>query len=117
MKFGKRSRDQITADVLKEVPSDCLEKLARSLSEMCWDKLPGGVDVLLDGNGTKGCGCNEPNQVQGDRCFCVRCEKSWATFGSVRSSTTVRKCADGVCAEDARRCLFVLLLKAAELSR
>ena len=44
-------------------------------------ELPGGVDVLFDGNGTKGCVCNEPNQVQGDRCFCVRCEKSWATFG------------------------------------
>ena len=34
---GKGSPDQITADVLKALPPECLEKLARSLSLMCWD--------------------------------------------------------------------------------
>ena len=37
LKYVKGSPDQITADVLKELPPNCLEKLARSLSEMCWD--------------------------------------------------------------------------------
>ena len=38
LKNGKGSPDQITADVLKALPSECLEKLARSLSLMCWDR-------------------------------------------------------------------------------
>ena len=37
LKNGKGSPDQITADVLKALPPECLEKLARSLSLMCWD--------------------------------------------------------------------------------
>ena len=37
--------------------------------------------------------------------------------GSSRSLHAVRKCAHGVCAEDAHRCRLFLLLKAAELSR
>ena len=37
LKNGKGSPDQITADVLKALPPDCLEKLARSLSLTCWD--------------------------------------------------------------------------------
>ena len=37
LKNGKGSPDQITADVLKALPPACLEKLARSLSLMCWD--------------------------------------------------------------------------------
>ena len=35
LKNGKGSPDQITADVLKALPPECLEKLARSLSLMC----------------------------------------------------------------------------------
>ena len=37
LKNGKGSPDQFTADVLKALPLECLEKLARSLSVMCWD--------------------------------------------------------------------------------
>ena len=37
LKNGKGSPDQFTADVLKALPPECLEKLARSLSLMCWD--------------------------------------------------------------------------------
>ena len=37
LKNGKGSPDQITADVLKALLPECLEKLARSLSLMCWD--------------------------------------------------------------------------------
>ena len=37
LKNGKGSPDQITADVLKALPPECLEKLARSLSLMCWN--------------------------------------------------------------------------------
>ena len=37
LKNGKGSPDQITADVLKALPPERLEKLARSLSLMCWN--------------------------------------------------------------------------------
>ena len=37
LKNGRGSPDQITADVLKALPPECLVKLARSLSLMCWD--------------------------------------------------------------------------------
>ena len=37
LKNGKGSPDQVTADVLKALPPECLEKLVRSLSLMCWD--------------------------------------------------------------------------------
>ena len=37
LKNGKGSPDQITADVLKALPPECLEQLARSLSLMCWN--------------------------------------------------------------------------------
>ena len=37
LKNGKGSPDQITADVLKALPPECLEKLARSLTLMCWN--------------------------------------------------------------------------------
>ena len=38
-KNGKGSPDQITADVLKVLPPECLEQLARSLSLMCWENV------------------------------------------------------------------------------
>ena len=37
LKNRKDSPDQITADVLKALPPECLEQLARSLSLMCWN--------------------------------------------------------------------------------
>ena len=37
LKNGKGSPDQITTDVLKALPPECLEQLARSLSLMCWN--------------------------------------------------------------------------------
>ena len=37
LKNGKGSPDQITADVLKALLPECLEKMARSLSLMCWN--------------------------------------------------------------------------------
>ena len=37
LKNGKGPPDQITADVLKALPPERLEKLGRSLSLMCWD--------------------------------------------------------------------------------
>ena len=52
--------------------------------------------MLFDGNGTMSCGWYEFVQVQADRCF--KCAMP----------TAVRECADGVYAEDARRCWSVL---------
>ena len=37
LKNRKDSPDQITADVLKALPPECLEQLARSLSLLCWN--------------------------------------------------------------------------------
>ena len=37
LKNGKGSPDQITADVLKALPPECLEQLARLLPLMCWN--------------------------------------------------------------------------------
>ena len=67
LKNGKGSPDQITADVLKALPPECLEKLARSLSVMM--NFPEG---LFDGSGTKSGGCYVFVQVQAGRWF-VRC--------------------------------------------
>ena len=41
--------------------------------------------VFVDGDGSESGGCNVLDQVQAYLLDCVRCEKSWATFGSSRS--------------------------------
>ena len=41
----------------------------------------------------------------------MRCEKCWATLAQFAPSIAVRECADCVCAVDARRCWFVLLVE------
>ena len=106
LKYGKGSPDQITADVLKELPSDCLEK-------------PGGMDLFLDSSGTKSCGCNEPGQIQADR-WIARDEKSVRLrLAQFTPSAAVREWFRlGLCRRYTRMLggLF-LLLKAAELSR
>ena len=108
LKNGKGSPDQITADVLKALLLECLEKLARSLSTTCWDmSFPGRLAVLYDGNGSESGGCNVLDQVQSTSLGCVRCEKSWATFGSSHSSTEIRERTNCVCAEDACLCWTV----------
>ena len=60
---------------LEGTASGLSRKLTRSLSEMLGHELPGGVEVLFDGNGTKSCGCNEAGQVQADR-WVVRNEEA-----------------------------------------
>ena len=63
LEYGKGSPDQITADVLKEPPPDCLQKLAKiAFPDVLGHALPREVDVRFDGDG-----CNEPGRVQADR--------------------------------------------------
>ena len=85
------------------------KKLARSLSQMCWDvNLPEEWMLFLDGNGTKSCGCNEPGQNQADR-WVVRDEESTVQhLAQFTPSTAVRECSDCVCAEDTRESCVVL---------
>ena len=67
-KCGKRSPDQITADVLKALPVECLEKVGEIVvGDVLRHELLGCMDVLLDGKGTKSGGCNVLDQVQADR--------------------------------------------------
>ena len=117
LKYGKGSADQITADVLKELPRDCLEKRAISVRDVLGHELPIGMDGLFDDNGTKSCGCNEPCQVQADRCI-VRDEKNLGYIWLNSLPPLRYESSDCVCAEDRRGCWVVFwLLKAAELSR
>ena len=104
LKNGKGSPDQITADVLKALPPECLEKLARSLSLMCF---PRRLAVLYDGNGSESGGCNVLDEVQA-YCWAVCDAKSLGLrMAQLAPSTAVRECADCACAEDTCRCWFV----------
>ena len=68
LKNGKGSSDQITADVLDALPPKCSEKLARSLSRMCWEMIfPEDWLCSLTDMAPKMVGA------------CARCGKSWAT--------------------------------------
>ena len=70
--------------------------------------LPGRLAVFFHGNGPES-GWNVPDQVQAFRWHDARGEKFWATYGSSHSlPTAVRKCADGVCAEDTTQMLLFL---------
>ena len=58
--------------------------------------------MLFDSNGTDSAGCNVFVQVQADR-WLVRDAQNPGL------STVIRECADGDCAEHARRCFRVLV--------
>ena len=112
LKNGKGSLDQITADVLKALPPECLEKLVRSLSLMCWNMdFPEGLVVFVDSDGSESGGCNVLDQVQA-YCWIVCDAKSLGLrLAQVTPSTEIRKCVDCVCAEDARRCWLLFAVE------
>ena len=113
LKNGKRSPDQTTADVLKALPPECLEKLARSLSliDVLGHGFPGRLAVFVDGDGSESGGCNVLDQVQ-TYCWTVCDAKSLRLrLAQVTPSTEIRECADCVCAEDTCRCWFVFAVE------
>ena len=109
MKNGKGSPDQITADVLKALPPECLEKLARSLMYRNMDFLEDWLCSLT---------VMAPKVVVATcltkfrHCWTVCDAKSLGLrLAQVTPSTEIRKCADGVCAEDACRCWLVFAVE------
>ena len=108
LKNGKGSPDQITADVLKTLPPECLEKLARSLSRMCWEMtFAGRLDLLADGNSSESGGCNVLDQVQANRWTMCDAKSLGLCLVQVTPSTEIRDRANCVCAEDTCRCWSV----------
>ena len=82
--------DPITADVLKALPPDCLVKTGKiAVRNVLGYELPGGVDVLFEGHGTKSCGRNEPGQVQADRWFVCDAMNPGLRLAQVAPSTAV----------------------------
>ena len=112
LKNGKGSSDQITADVLKALPPECLEQLARSLSLMCWNMdFPEDWLCSLTVMAPRSGGSNVLDQVQ-TYCWNVCDAKSLGLrLAQVTPSTALRKCADCVCAEDTCRCWFVFAVE------
>ena len=119
LKNGKGSPDQITADVLKALPPECLEKLARSLSLMCWDvTFPEDWMCSMTVMAPKVVGATVLDQVQAN-CWTLYNTTSLGLclahvtqpplkYESVQTAVVPKKHADAG---------LVLLLKAAELSR
>ena len=108
LKDGKGSPDQITADVLKALPAECLEKLARSLSLMCWDMtFPEDWLCSMMVLAPKMVGVTCLTKFRPIAGLCAMREGLGLRMAQVAPSIAVRECADGVCAEVARRCWFV----------
>ena len=72
------------------------------------DELLGGMDVFHECDGTKSCWRHERGQILADVCDAKSIGLRWLKSPP---SIAVRECADRVCAEDARRCWFVLLVE------
>ena len=86
LKNGKGSADQITADVLKTLPPECLEKLARSLSTMCWDmSSPEDGLCSLTVMAPKVVGATCLTKFRPLAGLCAMRKKTWATYGSNHS--------------------------------
>ena len=100
LKNGKGSPDQITADVLKALPPECLEKLARSLSLMCWNMdFPEDWLCSLTVMAPKVVGATCLTKFR--PCWTVCDAKNLGLrLAQVAPSTEIRECADCVCAED-----------------
>ena len=77
---------------------------------------PGRLAMLNYGNGSESGGCNVLDQVQANRWDVCDAKSLGPRLAHVTSSTEIRERTNCVCAEDACRCLC-LLLQAAELSR
>ena len=113
----KKRPEQITAGRLERTASRLSGKTGKSaVRDVLGHELPGGVDVLFDGNGSKSCGCKTPGQVQAD-CWIVRDETSTGLhLAELAPSTAERECSDcGLCRRTlADAGLFLLFSRMAE---
>ena len=106
---GKCSPDRITADVLEALLSECVVKLARSLSVMC-------LEMTLSEYSLCSLTVMAP-KVVGATCLTkfrpiagLYAKSLGLRVAHVTLSTAIRECADGVCAGDACGCWPVLVV-------
>ena len=105
---GKGSPDQITADVLKAFPQECLDKLARSLSMMCWDMtFPEDWMCSLTVMAPKVVGATYLTKFRLIAGLCDA-KSTGLRLAHVTPSTAVRERTNCVCAGDTRGCWLVL---------
>ena len=108
LKNGKGSPDQITADVLKALPPECLEKLARSLSLMCWNMdFPEDWLCSLTVMAPKVVGATCLTKFRPIAGLCAMRKVLGYVWRKSFPPLRYEKCADCVCAEDTRRCWSV----------
>ena len=72
-------------------------------------EISGGMAVLFDGYGSESGGCNVFDQVQADHRLMPDARSLGLRMAQVTPSIAVEESADGVCAEDTRRCWPVLV--------
>ena len=113
---GKGSQDQSTADDLKALLSECLQKLAGSLSFLCWD-MTFPEDWLCSMNGSESGGCNELYQIQANRWAVCDAKSLGLRMARVSLSTEIRERAKCICAEDACTCWTVSVVASCRVSR
>ena len=77
--------------------------------------LPGRLAVLFDGNGSENGGCNVLDQVQADSWTLCDANSLVQRVAQVTPSTEIRERANGVCAEDTRRCWTVLAVASSRI--
>ena len=105
LKNGKGSPDQITADVLKALPPECLEKMARSLSLMCWNMdFPEDWLCSLTVMAPKVVDATCLTKFRPIAGLCAMRKSLGLRLAQVTTSTEIRKCANCVCAGNTRRC-------------
>ena len=66
--------------------------------------------MLFDSYGTESGGCNVSVQGQADRWLVYDAKKPGPRLAQITPIIEIRERADGVCAEDARRCWLVLVV-------
>ena len=104
----KGSPGQITADVLKALPPECVEKLARSLSVMCWDmNFPEEWLCSFAVVAPKVVGATCVSKFRPIAALCAK--NPGHTVAQITPFTATQECAVGVCAENLRRCWLVLV--------
>ena len=118
LKNGIFSPDQITADVFKAMPPECLEMLARSLSVMCWEmSFPEDWLCSLTVMAPRVLGATCLTKFRPIAGLCAMRKKPGLRVAHVTPSVAIRDCADGVCAEDACGCWPVLVVASCRVAK
>ena len=108
LKNGKGSPDQIFARCSKIIASRMFGEAGKIVvADVLGYEFPGRLAVLVDGDGSESGGCNVIDQVQTDSWIVCDAKSLGLRMAQVTSSTKIRECANGICAEDACRCWTV----------